>query len=53
MESLLKDMSGFFNLKKNIKLALIGMIAGVVSGFFSTGGGLILVFLGYKIGTLI
>lgn len=36
-------MSGFFNLKKNIKLALIGMIAGFVSGFFSTGGGLILV----------
>lgn len=30
-------------MKKNIKLALIGMIAGFVSGFFSTGGGLILV----------
>ena len=28
---------------KNIKLALIGIISGFVSGFFSTGGGLILV----------
>ena len=30
-------------LKKYIKLSLIGFIAGLVSGFFSTGGGLILV----------
>lgn len=29
--------------KKYIKLALIGFIAGLISGFFSTGGGLILV----------
>lgn len=43
MENLLNDMSRFFIMKKNIKLALIGMIAGFVSGFFSTGGGLILV----------
>ena len=32
-----------FNIKKNIKLALIGIISGFISGFFSTGGGLILV----------
>lgn len=32
-----------FNMKKNIKLALIGIISGFISGFFSTGGGLILV----------
>ena len=30
-------------LKKYTKLSLIGFIAGLVSGFFSTGGGLILV----------
>ena len=30
-------------MKKNIKLALIGIISGFISGFFSTGGGLILV----------
>ena len=30
-------------LKKYTKLSLIGLIAGLVSGFFSTGGGLILV----------
>ncbi len=30
-------------LKKDIRLSLIGLIAGLVSGFFSTGGGLILV----------
>ena len=29
--------------KKYIKLSLIGLIAGLVSGFFSTGGGLILI----------
>ena len=29
--------------KKYIKLSFIGLIAGLVSGFFSTGGGLILV----------
>ena len=32
-----------FNMKKNIKLAFIGIISGFISGFFSTGGGLILV----------
>lgn len=30
-------------MKRNIKYALIGMLSGFVSGFFSTGGGLILV----------
>ena len=30
-------------LKKYSKLSLIGFIAGMISGFFSTGGGLILV----------
>ncbi len=30
-------------MKRNIKYALIGLIAGIISGFFSTGGGLILV----------
>ena len=30
-------------MKKNIKYALIGLISGIISGFFSTGGGLILV----------
>lgn len=30
-------------MKKNIRLACIGLVAGFVSGFFSTGGGLILV----------
>lgn len=30
-------------LKKYTKLSLIGFIAGLISGFFSTGGGLILV----------
>ena len=43
-ESILKD---FFKklrkLKKYSKLSLIGFIAGMISGFFSTGGGLILV----------
>ena len=28
---------------KYVKLSVIGLIAGLVSGFFSTGGGLILV----------
>ena len=32
-----------FSMKKNIKLALIGIISGFISGFLSTGGGLILV----------
>ena len=30
-------------LKKYMRLSLIGFIAGLISGFFSTGGGLILV----------
>ena len=30
-------------LKKYIKKIIIGFLAGIVSGFFSTGGGLILV----------
>lgn len=34
---------GFFMLKRYIKQIIIGFLAGLVSGFFSTGGGLILV----------
>ena len=30
-------------MKRNIKYAFIGLISGIISGFFSTGGGLILV----------
>lgn len=43
MENLLKRKVGFFMLKKYIKQIIIGFLAGMVSGFFSTGGGLILV----------